>query len=180
MRLFVAIPLPEEVKMQLQQLQEPVDGLQWQRPDQYHLTLRFIGEVSDNMTRRVEDELNQVDTSPFDIQLTGLGYFPQSSIPKVIWAGVKKNKRLTELQSQVEQACQRAGLEPDNRSYQPHITLGRNKEASKTKLRSLLDRYRHIRADAIPVTSFNLYTSELIRKGAIHRIRRKYPFQKSG
>ncbi len=180
MRLFVAIPLPEEVKAQLLQLQKPIDGLQWSDKDQLHLTLRFIGETDGATTKKIAANLRELEASPFRMQITGLGSFPQGSNPRVIWAGIKENEYLTELQADIEEICREAGLEPDNRSFKPHVTLGRNKNADPDKLLAFIDQYPILDIDEISVDSFNLYRSELTEKGAVYHIEESFRLREHG
>lgn len=174
MRLFVAIPLPEEVKSQLLQLQEPIDGLRWMSKDQLHLTLRFIGETNKRTAKKITANLRKLEAPPFKMEITGLGSFPEGSNPRIIWAGIKENEYLTELQADIENICREAGLEPDNRSFKPHITLGRNKNADYDKVLAFIDQYPILDMDEISVDSFNLYRSELTAKGAVYHIEESF------
>lgn len=174
MRLFVAIPLPEEVKSQLLQLQEPIEGLRWSGKDQLHLTLRFIGETNKRTAKKIAANLRELKAAPFRMQITGLGSFPEGSTPRVIWAGIKQNEYLKKLQADIEGVCREAGLEPDNRSFKPHITLGRNKDADPDELLAFIDQYPTLVIDGISVDSFNLYRSELTAEGAVYHIEESF------
>lgn len=178
MRLFVAIPLPVEVKSQLLQLQEPIDGLRWSGEDQLHLTLRFIGETDDATAKKITANLRNLEASPFRMQITGLGSFPEGSNPRIIWTGIQENEYLTELQAEIEGICREAGLEPDNHSFKPHITLGRNKSADYDKVLAFIDQYPTLDIDEISVDSFCLYRSELTAKGAVYHIEEKFHLRK--
>lgn len=174
MRLFTAITIPKKVKNKLLALKKLIDGLKWQDKSQMHLTLRFIGEVDERTAATVTDELREIEFPAFEITLSDIGTFPKRGTPKVIWVGIKENSALNELQSQIEQACQKAGLEADERSYKPHITLARNKGANKEELRSYLENLTVPDFEAIKVTDFCLFRSELTSQGAIHHVERKY------
>lgn len=175
MRLFTAIMIPDEIKDKLQELFTPIEGVKWQSKSQMHLTLRFIGEVDEETADEVVDELRQVQIQPFDINLGHIGTFPESGKPKVIWIGIAPNKRLQELHGQLENACQDVGLEPDDRSFKPHITLGRNKSADPEKIIKYVDHQVVPDFDPIPVRDFCLFRSELTPRGAIYHIEKKYP-----
>ncbi|MDX1586978.1 MAG: RNA 2',3'-cyclic phosphodiesterase [Balneolaceae bacterium] len=174
MRLFTAIAVPNEIKAGLHELYTSIEGVRWQDTSQMHLTLRFIGEVTAEIAERLVSELQQVSVSPFHLELNGLGTFPESGKPKVIWVGVEPESRLQELHRQIESACQQAGLEPDNRSFTPHITLGRNKGKASKGIRDYLDRQKVPEFNPIPVTEFCLFRSELTAKGAIHHLEKKF------
>lgn len=180
MRLFVAIPLPEEVKSQLLQLQEPIDGLRWSGKDQLHLTLRFIGETDKDTANTIAAYLRELVAPPFRMEIIGLGTFPKESSPRVIWAGIKENEKLTALQADIENVCQEAGLDPDNRSFKPHITLGRNKNADPDKVFAFINQYPTLDIKEIAVNSFNLYRSELTDKGAVYHVEESFRLREPG
>ncbi|MGK7368970.1 MAG: RNA 2',3'-cyclic phosphodiesterase [Candidatus Halalkalibacterium sp. M3_1C_030] len=174
MRLFTAITIPEEVKDKLQALKKPIKGLKWQDKTQMHLTLRFIGEIDERSAQNVNRELEKVSISSFSIELARLGSFPQRGTPKVLWIGVKDNSSLNDLHARIELACRNAGLEPDERSFKPHITIARNKGADGEKVKSYLENHSTPDFEPIKVTDFYLFRSELTPQGAVHHIEKKY------
>lgn len=175
MRLFVAVDLPEDIKNRMQKLTQPVRGVRWQDPDQYHLTLRFIGKTTSAVRERVEDELLSVDAPSFEMELEGTGRFPEKGYPRVIWVGVRENEQLYELQEKIEHACRRAGIEPENRPFKAHITLGKASGASKEEVLSFIEDHRQFGTEKIPVDEFVLYQSILGSDGAVHKPVRTMP-----
>lgn len=174
MRLFTAITIPEEIKAGLEELFVPIEGVKWQDKSQMHVTLRFIGEVDSGTADQIKNALREVEVPPFDISLSKPGTFPESGKPKVIWVGVSHSVMLNELYDQLEEACQNAGLEPDNRSFKPHITLGRNKGNATIEIRKYLDRQVVPDFGSIHVSDFCLFRSDLTPQGAIHHIEKKF------
>lgn len=171
MRLFVAIPLPEEVRKELLELEESIQGVKWQKESILHLTLRFIGSVDRAVSEKVQYRLSEINLDSFKINIDGLGYFPEQGSPRVLWAGVEKHPDLILLQKKVEEACVNAGLEADKRPYTPHITIAKVKRRNKSKeVKSFIDRYEHFQLKSIPVNKFILYRSELKKEGAIHTV----------
>lgn len=175
MRLFVAIPLPERVKARLEALQEPIRGVRWQNPDQYHLTLRFIGEVSDRLGKEITGRLQEIEYSAFRMNIGRLGCFPKRGAPRVIWVGIEQNSRLIRLQEKIESICRSVGIDPETRPFHAHITLARtNGKGDPQEQKAFIARESGIEIRDIPVTRFILYQSELQPGGAVHTAHRIY------
>ncbi|MDZ7689949.1 MAG: RNA 2',3'-cyclic phosphodiesterase [Balneolaceae bacterium] len=169
MRLFIAIEIPEWAKRQLIQLQDSNLGVRWSSPGTMHLTLRFIGNVDDpGQKEKLVQKLSSVQVPAFELTLKGLGYFPPQKHPKVLWAGVKENDTLLNLQEQVEQLCVEAGFKPDDRPYTPHVTIGRVKGASKKEVNSFIKQHKKFRVEAFEVDEFILFESKLDSEGVRH------------
>lgn len=175
MRLFIAVDMPEQVTRELAKLQDPNLAVNWSSPDTMHLTLRFVGDVQETSGQeQLIQELTAIDMPPMSLTVNGLGYFPPNRQPKVIWAGIMDHPDLMRLQEQVEQACRSAGLEPDNREYIPHVTLGRVNGLSKKEVHSFFNRSKKVRIEDIPVREFILYESRLHPDGAEHLPYRRF------
>lgn len=169
MRLFIAIEIPEGAKQKLEQLQDSNLGIRWNAAGTIHLTLRFVGNVEDPAQKdELVEQLSAIEFSAFNLTIKGLGYFPPHKHPKVLWAGLKKSRALIQLQKQVEQACVEAGFDPDDRSYTPHITIGRVKSCSKKEVNSFINQHKQLRLDPFSVDKFILFESKLDPEGARH------------
>src|SRR5258708_16753027 len=121
LRLFVGIALPPETKLRLSLISAGVPGARWVDPGNYHVTLRFIGEVDEGMAGDIDAALARIHAKPFDLVLTGVGQFGD----RMLWAGVEKNPALLHLRDKVESALVRLGPEPEPRPCLPHVTLAR-------------------------------------------------------
>lgn len=171
MRLFIAIPLPENVKQKLVDLQQPIDGVRWQNSTQIHLTLKFLGDCITERVKELRQYLGNVSYSSFRMTMNGLGYFPENRQPTVIWAGVEESDPLMNLQKIIEEKCTELGFEPESRPFKPHVTLGRVKDASKSDVLSLINKHKQFSIDDMLVTEFVLYQSKLHPDGArYHRL----------
>lgn len=168
MRLFIAIPLPEPVKKQLADLQQPMEGMRWQQEEQMHLTLKFLGSTDRTKARKLQEKLKQVGCLAFDMTLAGFGYFPEGGEPKVLWVGIDENEALNNLQHTVEHICISTGFDAEDRPFKPHITIARVRGTSKRDVHSFINQHKRFRIPEIPVEEFVLYESKLDPEGATH------------
>jgi RNA 2',3'-cyclic 3'-phosphodiesterase len=133
-RLFVALELDEQARRLLGEYQRLLGALnrvvRWVRPEQIHLTLKFLGEVAEQQVPAVAKALDTLAEQPaFDFEMEGVGYFGSARSPRVVWAGVRMpNGPLTRLQRGCEEALSPLGYPPEGRAYSPHLTLGRVKD----------------------------------------------------
>lgn len=125
-RLFTALEVPRNVALSLSLLRGGIPGARWIDVENYHITLRFIGDVDNRTADEVVDRLDRIDRPEFQAQLTGIGSFG-SKKPHSIWAGVSVSPDMLALQAEIERICQRIALPPDPRKFMPHVTLARLK-----------------------------------------------------
>lgn len=178
-RLFVAIPLPRDVRDRLLALCSGLPGARWVEPDNIHLTLRFIGEVADGEVREIAGALARVDAPAFALSLAGVYHFGSARRARTLWAGVDRQPDLALLYGRVEQSLRRAGIAPDDRKFTPHVTLARLKGTPPPRLASYVQTHNLFRAGPFPVTEFALFRSFLSQDGAIHRIEAEFPLRNS-
>ncbi|MBW6423967.1 RNA 2',3'-cyclic phosphodiesterase [Rhizobium sp. XQZ8] len=125
-RLFTALEIPRNVAMSLSLLRGGIPGARWIDVENYHITLRFIGDVDGRTADEIVDRLDRIDRPEFQATLTGIGSFG-SKKPHSVYAGVSPSPEMYALQSEIERICQRIGLPPDPRKFTPHVTLARLK-----------------------------------------------------
>lgn len=174
-RLFVGLDLPPQVKEQLTRLSCGVPGARWLRPDQMHLTLRFIGEVDGGVFDDVMNALDSVRVPPFQLILKGVGHFPPRAKPETLWVGVTKSGELAQLHSRVDAALARAGVGRDPRKFAPHVVIARLKDTNTARLGTYLMEYNLYESEPFDVNEFYLYSSMLSSSGAIYRVEADYP-----
>lgn len=167
-RLFVALPLPAAIKTQLAMLSGGIPGAKWVPPENYHLTLRFIGEVESWRAQEVDDALANIRAPSFELSLRGVGTFEKGGRISALWVGVEKTEGLSFLQSKVETALQRIGLEPERRRFAPHVTLARTDRAPPEKLVSFVQAHNLFRLPPVSVEHFTLYSSRLGKDAAVY------------
>lgn len=128
---FLAVPLPDHVRRALgwwaEQLQARLPFKQWPHPQDYHITLAFLGASGFKQINQLKKEIGTViqNHSSFPLSLDVPGTFGRSGQPSVLWAGVSSDGALYSLQRDIHKACQSAGFELDKRPYKPHITLAK-------------------------------------------------------
>src|SRR3954463_14028651 len=122
-RLFAAVAIPEEIGQALTRRQTGVEGARWRPLEALHVTLRFFGDIREDIARDLDAELVAVRGQPFDLELSGVGAFGEGPDIHVLWAGVAENEALRRLAKACESAARRAGLKAATRTYRPHLTL---------------------------------------------------------
>ncbi len=151
MRTFIAIDLPDAIKDEIRDRQRRIQSalhpnhahrlLRWTLPDKMHITLRFLGETSDEQRDRLAQPLRRIAAaqSPFQLQLSQIGVFPNWSRLRVLWIGLDGElESLQQMQQAVEAAAQEAGFAAEGKSFSPHITLARiGKDSSNEDVRRL-------------------------------------------
>jgi RNA 2',3'-cyclic 3'-phosphodiesterase len=174
MRLFVAIRPPRAVRERLIATMGGISGARWQSDDQLHLTLRFIGEVNGRQAEDVHAALGAVHHAPFEIRLSGAGFFGQRGKPDTVWTGVAPTELLAALHRKIDQALVRAGLEPERRAYLPHITLARLGR-SAGPIGGFLEQTGDLASAPFLVDRFALFESDLTTERAVYSIVADYP-----
>lgn len=177
MRLFVALPVPATVTQQMHRLQTGLEDVRWQSLETMHLTLRFIGDVGDEQAGELKRKLAAITHSAFTLTPSGIGVFPNSKAPKVLWVGLEESPPLMHLQQKVEQQCRSAGLDPEERSYTPHLTLGRIKQATTAEVDRYMARFEDTTFGRFDVSEFTLFESRLASDGAVHIAVEAYTLQ---
>ena len=127
-RLFTALEIPRNAAMSLSLLRGGLPGARWIDVENYHITLRFIGDVDGRTADEIVDRLDRIDRPEFQLRLEGIGSFG-SKKPHSVWAGVSQTPDMFALQGEIERICQRIGLQPDPRKFTPHVTLARLKSS---------------------------------------------------
>jgi len=173
-RLFAGLELPPDVGQALDLLRGGVDGAKWRRMDQFHLTLRFIGEVEPRQAEDIRLALEDVAFPSFTVRLSGLGLFGRMPAPRVLWAGVADPDPVRRLHDRIEQCLQRLGLEPERRKYTPHVTLAHLKGRPR-RLRDWLADHEGFAAPPFTASSFTLFRSHLLTEGARYEVVARYP-----
>jgi len=159
MRLFCAVEIPDLLKESMQKLVDelPNEGLKKVNPSLMHITLKFLGEVNEGKVSEVESALSSVEFAPFNVQLRGVGAFPNPNYIKVIWAGVE-SKELASLASQIDGVLA-PNFPKEARPFSGHITLARLRH--KAEVAGFLEKHSDELFGGFAVNRFVLMQSVL-------------------
>ena len=178
-RTFVAIELSEGIKSELTRVQEMLKEkiatphLRWVDPAKVHLTLKFLGNVPLDRIQEITAALKEACAgfSPFVMEVSGLGCFPSTNSPRVIWVGVQEETdRLKRLQERVEERLAILGFKPERRPFSPHLTLGRVRKGARAGARRIIGGIVCATSvgdlDQMEVGEISLMKSKLLPSGA--------------
>jgi 2'-5' RNA ligase len=169
MRLFVALELPWELRQRLAMLAGTgIPGARWVPPENYHLTLRFIGEMPGYRAEEIDHALSGLKAPGFSLTLSGIGTFTKGGRSTALWVGVERSAALEHLQAKIETALQRCGVEPERRRFQPHMTLARLDNAAEGKVVSFVQAHNLFRSDPVLVEHFTLFSSRLGKEQPVY------------
>ncbi|MEX0406210.1 RNA 2',3'-cyclic phosphodiesterase [Aquibium sp. LZ166] len=136
-RLFTALEVPRDATLSLSLLRGGLPGARWIDVENYHITLRFIGDVEGRVADDIVSGLDRVRKPGFEIRLSSVGAFGTKK-PHALWAGVSPSPELTALQGEIDRICSRNGAPYDPRKFVPHVTIARLRNASPLDLASYL------------------------------------------
>ena len=173
-RLFTGIELPEEIREDLGELEQPLPGVRWIEMDDLHLTLRFAGDLDKTTANEFADFLAGIEVPAFPIRISGLGTYGGRD-PRILWAGVEAGEDLQRLARANEQAARNAGLEPAVRAFKPHITLARMKNAQPERLARYLQKHGAFRTEPFYVTHFALFSAKPHTGGGPYIVDETFP-----
>src|SRR6266567_3766796 len=186
MRAFIAIDLPESVRRALGQIQAELQkslarsniamrnresDIRWSRPEGIHLTLKFLGEMSEAQAKKVADDLASMETfKSIPIEVKGFGFFPGPARPRVFWVGVEALPGLAQLAGQIEDRMEKLGFPRESRNFNPHLTLARFKDPRPhPSLRALVEERGNPSFGLFEASEFFLFESKLSPHGAQYR-----------
>jgi 2'-5' RNA ligase len=157
-RLFTGLEAPAELAAELALLRGGLAGARWIEPEDYHITLRFIGDVDEAVAREAAEALAGIRRPPLIVALEGLGWFGADK-PHAIIVKVKPDAPLVELQAEQERLLRRIGLDPSPRKYAPHITLARLRSASPHAVAAYLGGRGYFNGRQFEAKRFVLYSA---------------------
>lgn len=168
LRLFVAIPIPDDVRQRLLAISSGVRGAKWVRPEGMHITLFFAGDMGHDQANDLDAELETVTMPPFELSCRGLGYFERGARINAVWAGIEHSDALVYLHDRVESAAVKAGFERESRKFTPHITMARLNNGRADDIGPWIETHDHLSTPPFTVDRFTLYRSHLSRDRAMY------------
>ena len=173
-RLFTGFELPAHIGQSLSTLRGGLPGARWIDPENYHVTLRFIGDVDETVAHEVASLLGRVRRPSFEVRVEDLRSFGGRK-PRALVATLGPQQALTELQAEHERLMRRVGLEPDGRKYLPHVTLARLRESSSRQVADYLSLRAPLRSPPFKVLQFVLFSSRASTGGGPYVTEACYP-----
>jgi len=173
-RLFTGLEVPREVADALATQRGGLPGARWIDPENYHLTLRFIGDIDDAMAREIAFMLGQVKRRGFELRFDGLSSFGGRR-PRAVIAAVAPAAPLIELQAEHERIMQRVGLEPEGRKFSAHVTLARLRDSSSRQVADYLASRGPLNFLSFRVSRFVLFSSRASVGGGPYVVEAAYP-----
>ena len=174
-RLFAALAIPPELAAGLVRRQHGGENARWRPPDSLHVTLRFFGDVREDVARDLDSELLGLGGGPFAIELAAVGAFGDGGDIHAIWAGVSESPALNRLAKACETAARRVGLKPETRHYRPHVTLAYLRHADPAEVAVWIQANNLLKSPPIAVDRFGLYSSHQTKDGSVYRLEAEYP-----
>lgn len=189
MRLFVAVEIDAHVVQALADFSAelrrraaalaPEARIGWVRPEQLHVTLRFIGEVKEEQADAITAALSgAIAVAPFDLVVDAAGAFPERGAPRVLWAGIAGGlERLAELETEVSERLTRCSIGREDRAYRPHITLARVREPGRLRSSVLFETLAGSEIGTTRVQAITLFQSRTSPQGAVYTPLSRTPLQ---
>ena len=178
-RVFVAIELPADVR---KRIKEHIDRLRdanpearasWNREENLHLTLKFLGDISVAKVEALSDAAQHAanKVSPFKLIVGGCGSFPPRSQPRVLWIGTgDPSGNLDELHRALEEECARKGFAHEKRPFHPHLTLARVRKPQGSRQLASLHKELGFHSEKVSVSGIGVIRSELRTEGSNHTV----------
>jgi 2'-5' RNA ligase len=172
-RLFIALKIPGEIKEQIISLRKSAyngpEKFRWENPDKLHLTLKFIGDVQEQITGDIVNSISFIENyNRFNCAFTGFGFFFNNGLPKILWAGLKTDQKPAELAEKLNNIFSvHFSVPAEHRKFKPHLTLLRIKDKVDSKF---IDSFTNFRTEAIPFIAHEiaLIKSELSPSGSVY------------
>jgi 2'-5' RNA ligase len=173
-RLFTGLEIPKALGEELSLLGGGLRGARWIDPENYHVTLRFIGDVDDDIAQEVAWLLGKVRRKDFELRLDGLQSFGGRK-PRALIAAIAPSQSVMELQAEHERLMRRVGLDPEARKYTPHVTLARLRDTSSFEVAEYLSARAAFRSPPFSVSRFVLFSSRASTGGGPYIAEAVYP-----
>jgi RNA 2',3'-cyclic 3'-phosphodiesterase len=173
-RLFTGLELPGAVVAQLVLARGGIAGARWLEPEDYHITLRFIGDIDARTARDIEETLGEIHRSKALVRFEQLSWFGGDK-PRAIVAKVKADPAVMDLQAEHERRLRRLGIEPETRKYTPHVTLARLRGVRQASVASYLAERGALSAESFTAERFVLYSAREGSGGGPYIVEAAYP-----
>ena len=183
MRTFIGMKLDdhtrEKIGAALKPFKKIATPIKWVKPKNWHLTIKFIGEVNEEKKERIIESMKATPfaVQPFEIVISGFGKFGQGNDLNIFWAGILANETLQKIYFQIEDALEKIHVKRESREFKPHLTLGRNRKHFNFKsFAAMIEKERTGPIASFKTPGFQIYQSILTPEGPIYNIIEEIPF----
>jgi len=173
-RLFAAVAVPPEIAEPLVRRQAGLPGARWRPAETLHITLKFFGDVREDVAEDLDLELSGIGAGPFSLELAGAGHFGEGERINAVWVGVVDSPALSQLAARCETAARRAGVKPESRLYRPHVTLSYLRNPDPARVAAWEQEHNLLKSPAFTVARFCLYSSHRTSEGSRYRLEAEY------
>lgn len=178
-RLFTGFEIPPDVAFELSMLRGGLSGARWITPENYHVTLRFLGDIDGATARDFAYGLDEVNSEPVEVTIDALDSFGGDR-PHTLFARVRLSRDLADLQGEHERLARIVGLPPESRKFTPHVTLARMRQVSAHGVAAWLGARALFRSITFTAQQFVLFSSRESTGGGPYLIEAQYPLGWSG
>jgi 2'-5' RNA ligase len=173
-RLFTGLEIPQQWRASIARLKQPLPGARWIEPENYHITLRFAGDIDNHIASEFADFLADIDCHAFELRLKGVGAFGGND-PRQLWAGVEGGPALETLARAHERAARAAGLAPQPRTFKAHVTIATLRNSPVEIVARYLQRNAGFITEAVTIARFVLFSSKPQVGGGPYVVEQTYP-----
>lgn len=177
MRTFIGINLDDATRQKVDSALKPfkkiATPIKWVKPENWHLTIKFIGEVNDEKKQRIIGVINAIPFAfqPFEILISGFGKFGRGNDLNIFWAGIQESETLKKFYLQIEDALEKIQIKKENREFKPHLTIGRNRRPFDFKsFNAVIEREQSKPVASFKAGGFQIFQSILTPEGPIYNI----------
>ena len=174
-RLFTGLEIPRTHSDRLAMLRGDIITARWIAPENHHITLRFLGDVSQQVAEEFADQIAMLIFEPFTLQIKGVGHFGTKRA-HALWAAIEPCEQLVELHKAHEKAAIAVGLEPETRKFIPHVTLARLSRTRLTTITPFLTDFATFELPPFMVSETALYSAKPSRGGGPYVVEEMFPF----
>lgn len=167
--------MPPKISTHLGLFAGGIPGARWVPPQNYHITVNFIGEVDEGTAGDIDAGLSRLFLPPVSLSLQGFGHFKRGTDPTALYAAVQGPPELSLMKEKVNRVLTVAGAPHDTRKYTPHVTLAYLRHADLDKIVDFIEGHSPFETETFDVLALNLYQSHLTKNGSVYEILRSYP-----
>ena len=178
-RIFIGLQFPRAICDQLKNLTGGVIGANWVAHENYHLTLRYLGDCDNNLLDDVYLALSQIRTCSFSIQLQGVNHFKKKDVIKSLWIGIVKNPSLLALKTEIDLMLEKINIKKEGRAFYPHVTLAKLSRPRLSEVTFFEQMNNLFCSKKIPIDHITIFESHSLKGGSMYQPLTKIPLRSS-